>query len=71
MTFALFWAKVQKLIGFLAEPFVELLLIVDTDKSVMGKVHWVMSQAIKKNKSHVKFPYKEHKYEYIFCKGGL
>ena len=38
--------RVEKIIS-VAKPFVELLRIIDTDKIVLGKVYWLMSESIR------------------------
>ena len=62
---ATFWSKVQKIVD-VVKPFVTLLRIVDTDKFVMGKVYWLMSQAIDSIKNNYKLPAKERK-DIVFC----
>ncbi|KAH7430047.1 hypothetical protein KP509_09G080400 [Ceratopteris richardii] len=53
-----FYHNLEKIIG-ITKPFVELLRMVDTDKFVIGKVYWIMSEAIQKVKDFNQFSLRE------------
>lgn len=53
-----FWRNVEKIVG-LAKPFVDLIRLVDTEKFIIGKVYWHMSQAIAHIKDYNHFTSRE------------
>ena len=53
-----FWHNLEKIIG-VSKPFVDFLMVLDTEKFIIGCVYWLMSKAIRQMKEYNHFSSRE------------